>query len=206
ARPSETISKPSETARAFTTAPLPTSGAFPLRLILHAGTGDNNKLLSSAVIAALPDANSNVVNRIYTDAANVPAGATVVTRVGSAAFGRIAPVGLNGAGFLNQLEGEYVVDYDDPLNPFKHVYHPDHDNLRPNGSTLNEGEEGFTITNRVHFTWNTEPDPSLGATLWRPDETVTGTYEQEILNLRRTPITLRGAFTLKRVSRVGSTE
>ena len=188
------------------TEPQPTGGTFPLRLILHAGTGNNNRLLASAAVVAVQDANSNVVNRIYADAATVPAGATVVTRVSSAAFGRIPPVGLDGAGFLNDLQGQYVVDYDDPLNPFKHVYHPDHDNLRANGTKLAEGEENFTITNRVHLTWNTEPDPRLGATLWRPDETVTGTYEQEILNLRKTPITLRGAFTLKRVSRVGTAQ
>ncbi len=184
--------------------PLPAGGAFPLRLILHAGSDGNNRLLSTAVIAAIQG--SNAVNRIYTDAANVPAGATIVTRVSSAAFGGISPVGLSGPGFLNELEGTYTVGYDDPLNPFKHVYHPDHNNLGAGGSKLPEGEESFTISNRVHLTWSTLPDPVLGATLWRPDETVTGTYEHEILNLRHTPITLRGAFTLKRVSRVGSAQ
>jgi hypothetical protein len=188
------------------TAPLPAGGTFPLRLILHAGSDGNNRLLSSAVIAVLQDANSNTVNRIYTDATNVPSGITVVTRVGSAAFGRIRPVGLSGAGFLNELEGAYTVDYDDPLNPFKHMYHPDHNNLRANGTKLPEGEESFTISNRVHFTWNTLPDPVLGTTLWRPDETITGTYRHEILNLRHAPITLRGNFTMKRVSRVGTAQ
>ena len=35
---------------------------------------------------------------------------------------------------------------------------------------------------------------------------MTGTYQHEIRNLRHTPITLRGGFTLKRVSRVGSAQ
>jgi hypothetical protein len=196
-----------ETAQAeVSTAPLPASGTFPLRLILHIGSDGDNRLLSSAVIAAVQDANSNTVNRIYTDAANVPAGAKGMTRVGSAAFGRIRPVGLSGPGFLVGLEGAYTIDYDDPLNPFKHIYHPDHNNLRADGTKLAEGQESFTISNRVHLTWNTLPDPTLGATLWRPDETVTGTYQHEILNLRHTPITLRGSFALKRVSRVGSAQ
>jgi hypothetical protein len=188
------------------TPPLPAGGSFPLRLILHAGSDGDYRLLSSAVIAALQDASSNTVNRIYTDGSHVPAGATIVTRVSSAAFGRIAPVGLVGPGFLSALSGSYVIDYDDPLNPFKHIYHPDHDNLDANRQKLPEGLESFTISNRVQFTWNTVPDPVLGGTLWRPDESVTGTYEHTISNLRHTPITLRGAFTLRRVSRVGVAE
>jgi len=193
-------------AEAASPEPLPTGGTFPLRLILHAGSDGNCRLLSRAILAAMQDANSNTINRIYTDAAQVPAGATVVARVGSAAFGRIAPVGLSGPGFLNALQGAYTIDYDDPLNPYKHIYHPDHNNLDADGNKLPEGEESFTISNRVQFTWNTVPDPTLGATLWRPDETVSGTYEHEIANLRHIPITLRGSFTLKRVSRVGRAE
>jgi hypothetical protein len=184
--------------------PLPTGGSFPLRLILHAGLDGNCRLLSSAVIVALWDANSNIVNRLYTDAEQAPAGAIVVAQVSSAAFGRMAPIGLSGPGFLNALTGAYTVGYDDPLNPFKHIYHPDHNNLVSDNQTLlPEGEESFTISNRVTLSWNTLPDPVLGATLWRPDETVTGVYEHEIGNLRHAPVTVRGSFTMKRVSRVG---
>jgi hypothetical protein len=187
-------------------APLPSGGTFPLRLILHASTEGNYRLLSSAVIAATYDANSNIVNRIYTDAAHVPSSATVLTRVSSAAFGRISPVGLSGRGFLNELEGDYIIDYDAPLNPFKHLYHPDHDNLGADGNKLPEGQESFSISNRVQFTWNQVPDPILGATLWRPDETASGIFEHTISNLRHTPVTLRGTFTMRRVSRVGRAE
>jgi hypothetical protein len=193
-------------AEAASPEPLPTGGTVPLRLILHAGSDGNCRLLSSAVLAALPDANSNIVNRIYTDAANVPTAATTVARVSSAALGRIPPVGLDGGGFLNELHGTYTVGYNDPLNPFKHVYHPSHDNLDADENLLPEGEESFTVSNRVTLTWNTLPDPTLGATLWRPDEITTGIYEHEIGNLRHTNITLRGAFTLKRVSRVGTAQ
>lgn len=185
---------------------LPAGGTFPLRLILHAGSDGNNRLLSRAVIAMMQDANSNIVNRIYTDDAQVPAGATIVARIGSAAFGRISPVGLDGPGFLNVLQGDYTVDYDNPINPFKHVYQPDHDNLDADGNMLPEGVESFTISNHVTLTWTNVPDPVLGASLWRPDETTTGTYQQEIGNLRHVPVIVRGTFTLKRVSRVGTAE
>jgi hypothetical protein len=184
--------------------PLPVGTTFPVRLVLHAGSDGNDRLLSSAVIAAMPDAESNLVNQVYTDVANVPADATILARVASAAFGGIPPLGLSGSGFLSELQGSYVIDYNDPLNPFKHLYHPDHNNLSwDNETLLPEGVESFTISNHVSLTWTNLPDPVLGATLWRPDETVHGVYEHEIGNLRHTPITLRGAFTLRRVSRVG---
>jgi len=186
-----------------TSGPLPTGGSFPLRLIVHAGADGDCRLLSSVVIAAMPDARTNMVNRLYSEPERVPAGATVLARISSAALGKIRPVGLSGPGFLKDLQGGYTVDYDAPLNPFKHLYHPDHDNRGASGAKLPEGEESFTVSNRVQLTWNTLPDPALGATLWRPDETVTGTYQHEIGNLRHTPITVRGPFTLKRVSRVG---
>ncbi len=188
------------------TGPLPANGSFPLRLILHAGSDGNYRLLSSATIAAFSDASSNTVNHIYTDPTHVPANALIVGRVSSAAFGHISPVGLSGPGFLKALQGDYIVDYNDPLNPFKHVYHPDHNNLDTDGNRLPEGQESFTISNRVQFIWNAVPDPVLGASLWKPDETVTGTYQHEIINLRHTPIVLHGDFTLKRVSRVGRVE
>lgn len=194
------------TQREVATAPLPVNGSFPLRLILHAGTDGSCRLLSRAIVAALTDAGSNTVHHLYADAAGVPATARIVTRISSATFGHTGPVGLTGSGFLNALQGNYVVGHDDPLNPFKHIYHPGHNNLDTDGNPLPEGQESFTISNRVQLTWNAVPDPVFGATLWKPDETVTGTYQHEISNLRHTPIVLRGAFILKRVSRVGRLE
>ena len=50
------------------------------------------------------------------------------TRITSAAFGFLAPVASTGS-FDDGLDFAITIDYDDPLNPFKHKYHPDHDNL-----------------------------------------------------------------------------
>lgn len=112
---------------------------------------------------------------------------------------------LSGTGFLREVSGAFVVDYDDPLNPFKHLYHPDHDNKHPiTAATLAEGVESFTITNHVRLIWDTNAAPGSYTALWNPDETVTGTYEQTIGNLRHVPIQLRGAFKLKRVARTGA--
>lgn len=185
------------------TEPLQVSSPFPLRLILHTGSDGNVRLLQRALVATVREGDSSYVNRIYTDEARVPAGASVATRISSPAFGRISPVVLSGDGFLRGVSGSFAVDYDDPMNPFKHSYHPDHDNKKPvTNEKLPEGEESFSITNQVWLTWNTNAPSGNTSAFWNPDETTTGTYEHTIQNLRHTPITLRGAFTLRRVSRV----
>lgn len=185
-------------------APQPVSSPFSLRLILHAGSDGSVKLLERALVATLQDVAGNVINRLFTDESRVPASASVTTRLSSPAFGRIPPVTLAGAGFLQTVEGTFVVDYDDPANPFKHLYHPDHDNLDPvTGGKLAEGVESFSITNHLRLTWSTNSVGGPFTALWNPDETTTGMYEQVISNLRHVPITLRGEFVLKRVSRVG---
>ncbi len=187
------------------TEPLPVRGAFPLRLILHAGSDNSCRLLQRVIVTAVQDAATNHFTRLYSDEARVPSTATVMTRLSSPAFGRMQPLVLSGAGFLRQVSGEYVVDYDDPLNPFKHLYHPDHDNKHPaTGAILAEGVESFSITNHVRLTWDTNAAPGSYTALWNPDETVTGTYEQTIDNLRHVPIQLRGEFKLKRVARTGA--
>ena len=62
-----------------------------------------------------------------------------------------------GTGTLN---GVVALDYNHPLNPFKHVYHPDHDNLneRFEQPPLPEGRESFTVTRNVAFEF-TATDP-----------------------------------------------
>jgi hypothetical protein len=189
------------------TDPHPASDTFPLRLILHAGRDGVTRLLSRAILAAetLPD--DSVVSRIYADEEDVPSTSEGVTRVSSPAFGLTPPVALSGTGFGTSLAGAYVIGYDDPVNPFKHVYHPAHDNRRAeDGSVLPEGAESYSISNRIELAWGPPPDHGNGATLWNPDETTTGTYTHVISNLRQVPVTVRGAFTLRRVSRVGTME
>jgi hypothetical protein len=185
------------------TEPLRVSSPFPLRLILHASQDGTMRLVDRALVATLQESGNLAVNRLFTDETRVPAGANVSMRLSSPAFGRITPVTLSGTGFLRSLQGVYAVGYDDPTNPFKHLYHPDHDNKHPvTGAKLAEGIEGFSITNQVVLTWSTNSMRGPFTALWNPDETTTGTYEQVISNLRHVPIRLRGEFVLKRVSRV----
>lgn len=189
------------------TAPQAAGGVFPLRLILHAGSDGAVRLLSRAILTTETLADSNVVCRIYADEARVPAAAATATRLSSAAFGMVPPVVLTGAGFGAALGGAYAVGHDDPVNPFKHAYHPDHDNRRAgDGTALPDGAECWSVSNTVALAWGPAAGPGQSAMLWDPAETTTGTYTHSILNLRRVPVTVQGEFTLRRVSRVGRIE
>jgi|APSaa5957512622_1039677.scaffolds.fasta_scaffold15399_4 hypothetical protein len=195
------------TSNEVASAPQPASDVFPLRLILHVGSDGQSQLLSRAMLAAetLPD--SNVVYRIYTDEGDVPTTAKNVIRISSPAFGLVAPATLSGVGFGQSLSGAYVMDYDDPTNPFKHVYHPSHDNRKAeDGSVLSEGIESYSVSNQVDLAWGPATENGQGATLWSPDEMTTGTYTHVISNLRQVPITVRGPFSLQRVSQAGETQ
>ena len=90
------------------------------------------------------------------------------------------------------------LDYNDPLNPFKHKYHPDHDNLTERfDAALPEGKESWDIARliRLEFTKN---DPSAGApsSEWG-DTKIGGTYHETITGIHRYPINVRGKFVLK---------
>ncbi len=77
-----------------------------------------------------------------------------------------------------------VLGPDDPLNPFRHQYHPDH-------------ESGFRITRDLTLTFKACPEnPASGATL------LCGTYDETIRGLHQIPINARGPFELRKISDV----
>ncbi|MBT3193857.1 MAG: hypothetical protein HN341_15035 [Verrucomicrobia bacterium] len=188
-------------------SPKPASDTFPMRLILHVDTEGRIKLLSRVILTTDTSADGNIVYRLYVDEGSIPDDAESAVRISSAGFGLVPPVQLSGDGFGEWLDGDYHVGYDDPVNPFKHVYHPSHDNRSPeDGALLDEGVESYGISNHVALVWETPAGVEAGASLWNPSETTTGVYTHVISNLRQTPVTVSGVFTLRRVNRVGQIE
>jgi hypothetical protein len=104
--------------------------------------------------------------------------------------------------FPNQLECSWTLGFDDPLNPFKHVYHPDHDNLNKHFDAPKR--EGFDIRRSITLRFS-DADPE------RPDDPpewwdteIGGYYEEIVHGVHRNDITVTGTFRLERVSRVSS--
>src|SRR5262249_55191530 len=72
-------------------------------------------------------------------------GQPVGRRISAAAFGFTQPAPLDGA-FGSALSTSLTMGFDDPLNPFKHKYHPDHDNLGYDFKPVPANVESYTIT------------------------------------------------------------
>ncbi|MFH0878522.1 MAG: hypothetical protein V2A34_02305 [Lentisphaerota bacterium] len=190
-----------------TSEPMPVYGPLTMRLLLHVGTNGQCRLLQQAVLEWRETASQGVTNRycrLYANARGLPANADA-TRVSSVAF----PLNMNllMSGTLRDgLTGTYTVGYDNATHPFKHVYNPNHDNRDADGALLADGMENSTFSNTVSLTVNLPEAMDTSATLWNPEEQITGRYAQALYGLRREPVQAEGTFTLRRVSKTGIVE
>ncbi len=101
------------------------------------------------------------------------------------------------------VTGTIRLDPEFSTHPFRHKYHPDHDNLGP----LTERpprfkEEAFAITRDITFEF-AATDPGTGVAV--PDYGyghIAGTYRETVTGLHREPIRAAGTFRLKRIAGV----
>jgi len=97
------------------------------------------------------------------------------------------------------LSADVFIGYNDPLNPFKHLYHPDHNNLENYEKILPEGVESFNVTRNVKLDFSAEPIEGASATAWG-DTVVGGTYSESIDGLYHKTLNVSGKFELNQVS------
>jgi hypothetical protein len=103
------------------------------------------------------------------------------------------------------LEGTLVLTSTHPTNPYRHPFHPDHDNRDAANQPLPDDSEVFAITRKVTFTFE-DRDPSGFSGVDFGVDTVGGAYSEEITGLYRNrtenpiPITVGGYFRLKRIT------
>lgn len=101
-----------------------------------------------------------------------------------------------------RLTCEIPMDYKDPLNPFVHRYHPDHDNMDERyEAELSEGKESFSFVRTITLEFEDEdPDgvtyPEWGGTVQG------GTYRETIEGIHKKAIQVQGTFRLQLVSLV----
>ena len=95
--------------------------------------------------------------------------------------------------------------YNDPVNPFVHTYHPDHDNLdaRYSATPLAAGKESYNVVRACAFTFT--PSPPNGSTVTGWGTTVVGGYYTETLTgLNKVPLSVSGLFGMRRVSEIAA--
>jgi hypothetical protein len=140
----------------------------------------------------------------YTGAA-LSDGQPVGKRLSSSAFAFKEPILMSGAGDFgaNTLSCLVGLHYNDPLNPFKHSFHPDHNNLDERfEDTLPEGEESFTIQRQLALEFQSDDPNGYQIPGWG-DTQLGGKYREVITGIHKSPIHVEGTFRLQRASRVG---
>lgn len=201
--------------------PVPVSSPYQVRLLVHVDETGNARLLQK-VLQMWKDAVTNGQSEIVTpghfvlvtDESLTPMfkgstlrdGVQVARRLSSTSFGFRDPILFGGTGSFGLTNGPLLVRtsilYDDPLNPFVHRYHPDHNNLDERfEKTLPEGQESFSVTRDIQLNFTAE-DPEKLSIAGLGDNQLTGNYREVVTGLHRSKLYLQGIFRLTQASRV----
>lgn len=206
------------------TTPQPTASEMQIRLIVHVDSSGQARLLQQVTLlwhdgTTKPDpadSTKTIVDQpgrfvlVTRDdlligqfsGAAVRGGQQVGRRISSAAFSFATPVPLNGAFGATLTSNPIILGYDDPLNPFKHKYHPDHDNLGYDFTTqLPAGRESYTVGRTVQLTFTADDPDNLTLPGWG-DTQVGGTYHEDLTGVHREAIHVSGTFRLQHASHV----
>lgn len=204
-------------------SPKATASEFAVKLIVHVDASGEAHLLDQVMQmwddgSYQPDPENtsrNIVEMpgqyvLITDDNLVPGyygaavrdGKQIGRRISTSSFSFDEPQLLTGI-FDGTLEDTLVLDYNDPLNPFKHKYHPDHNNMdERNENTLPEGIESYTITRKVQLAFSTNDPDNLSFSGFG-DNQAGGTYVETIKGIHKDELFVKGTFRLQRVSNIG---
>ena len=195
-------------------------GDFNLRVILHIDTNGTARLLKEVIQMYQPGPQTNNAAGFASqsapgryvlltddsllplyDGAAIHDNTAVGRRLSSASFDFPLQNGNNYvelAGIFatgNSVAGVISLSPDLPTNPFKHKYHPDHDNLNAtrDGTLI----EAYEVTRAIQF--DLMPAPANARPGYGYDE-LSGNYHETLLGLHRSAISVGGVFRLARVS------
>lgn len=131
-------------------------------------------------------------------------------RFSTAAFGFRDPITMTGEFPTpttpeSSIGCEVVLPYDDPVNPFYHRYHPDHDNLNFQFKpfTGEPEQESFTITRTLTLEFSADDPDDLAIAGWG-DTQIGGTYAETLAGLYKSTELIRvsGTFRLQLASSI----
>ena len=217
------VSFPADPSESERMIPKPTGSEFQFRLILHVDGSGQAKLLQKVILmwkeGTLKPDPSDPGKQIVAEpgrfvlvtredlisqfrGAALRDGQTVGRRISSPAFSFSEQVPMNGNFDGTLVSSAIALDYDDPLNPFKHKYHPHHDNLDYDFKTkLPEGRESYSIVRNIELAFTTDDPEGLRLSGWG-DNQVGGVYRERIQGVHRKELRVEGTFRLNHVSRV----
>jgi len=181
-----------------------TSQPFPLIFLIHVDSVGAARMLSQAYVGKLTSAGNpmgicisenQVLGAAVSDikphryvACQLPPSVSFITSSGSVATGAIADWNIS-------------IPFDDPANPMVHTYHPDHDNLSPSSSKLQNGAESFSISRFCSFTFTATPPAGSSVHGWG-STILGGTYAETLTGLNSKALRVSGTFAMQRVSEI----
>lgn len=204
---------------------------FQLRLLIHVNKNGQAALLQKAIQMAKNGTrridDPQVVEEpaelvLFTDEMRAKQGAAsgrytgitindgqlVGRRYSSTGFAFSGPVLMGGDVGLDHFGKDGLVynctvaiGMNDSLNPYRHAFHPDHDNKDVRGDPITEEIEGFSVRRDLEFEFTRDdPNPNSLSMPGFGDDQVGGIYRETIYGLHRVPLKVQGMFRLRRVS------
>jgi hypothetical protein len=199
--------------------PKPTATEFQFRLILHRDSYGQCKFLREVIQLwneptwkTDPETGYQVIDEpgrfvLLTDdslvseytGSSLRDGQLRGRRISSAAFSFPEPLDMAGTIETGTLTGSFTITPEDSLNPFKHKYHPDHNNLDPQGGYV---PEAYQVVRDMGLTFtDVDPATQLIPAGWG-DTILGGIYHETITGLHQKPIFVEGIFRLHHISSV----
>ena len=99
----------------------------------------------------------------------------------------------------NRLNVSIALGPNFPTNPFRHKYHPDHDNLDARFVALTNNFEAYPVTRQIELEF-TSTDPTGTSSPDYGYSVMGGIYRETLSGLHRNPIRLQGNFRLTRAA------
>lgn len=181
-----------------------TARTAPLRLILFIDADGKARILSQVYLGKL--ASSGQIGLCLHESdlkQDEKAGAARLFAAHMPLDRAIADTSGTGAVLGGALQFAVNINFRDAVNPFVHVYHPDHDNRDPRGTLLGNGVESHTITRSMTLDLTATPPPGSAASGWG-STTIGGNYREIINGLSRDDMVVSGTFELRRVSELST--
>jgi len=222
---SATINAVSEVHSAAPDIPTPTRSTFSLRLIIHLDATGQARLLKqvtqmwqNGTTMANAEGDQEVVEPgryvLITDDRLIGSFAGATLRDGTPVGRRLSAVGYDFGGDPDQhfraLEGEFelgqtltatlTTTVDHPTNPFRHSYHPDHDNL--NARFDGPADEAYQTVRTLELTFTGDPPEGTPPTPDYGYNQMGGIYRETIVGLHKSSLRVQGTFSLRRISLV----
>jgi hypothetical protein len=179
-----------------------TPNSLQLRYLVHVDSAGTARLLSHVFIGVLGASGTEVGLTVLEDELRADQLASA-TRLAAAhmPLDRVLTTGSGSVALGGTLTRTITIPFDDPVSPFVHAYHPDHDNRDPRGQLISAGEESYDISRQVSFEFLATPPAGVSGNGWG-SSVLGGNYSETITGAHKEALTTRGSFVLRRVSEI----